>query len=626
MFWRWAAQRVRQGGFVTSKSRPKRRFKKIKHSLRHFKRRYLRSDSSLPDLFSELNEIHCRYVVLRWFEELPSVEKGEDLDVLIDNSHLQMLRGKLSYGLMQRALRRKPIKLDVRGVYPEHKEVSYYPPHLSERILTNSILHPSGARVPCPEDHFFSLAFHALYHKGLASGLPPSEPEPAREYHNKYARTLKSLAKQLNYQVEMTLQDLDQFLGEHGWRPALDYIEKRRSKDPWHKSLIANAHSKLPSKPGLAVFFLRETALSKPDWPDDVRTYLEEEGFNVLACKTLSPDERKRVASELRGGDWGTGPYLRSGGPPAVMIAALDVFPRKPTRKQIRQHPELDNEIVHACKSSIRKLWNKAQAEGERCNIVHSSDNCRQALAYIRIAAPELADQLLSETDKLLGEANLPGEVLHRFQKRARRAVVELIRQADGRLVVRKKFRPGREDYFRREISAIQELHRINPDTVPEILEFGKNYFTMPYYKMRLTQKLRLPLPIPALQKTFLSARQFFNNGYVMLDFRPNNIIVSGRNEVKIIDYEYMFNCSEKEFFQKYNFDDFVNGKIPKFPFFRVFYSADGKRYFRTWGRFTAVPLNSLLQDPLYLVYIKRWTIGVLVLARSVLVKIGKAG
>jgi hypothetical protein len=580
----------------------------------------------LPELFSGLNELNCRYVVLRWFEDLPAVEKGEDVDVLVDNGDLQSLRSKLSRGLMQRALRQRPVKLDIHGVYPEHKEVSYYPPHLSERILKNSVAHPSGARVPCPEDHFFSLAFHALYRKGIASGIPLTKPDRAAEGDNKYARTLRSLAEKLGYRVEITIEDLDRFLGEHGWRPSLDYIEKRRSKDPWHKSLIASAYSNLPSKPGLAVFFLREAALSQPDWPGAVRTYLEEEGFNILAAKTLLPEERKHLASELRGGDWGTGPYLRSGGLPAVMIAALDVFPRKPTSKQLRQHPELDNKLVHGCKSSIRNLWNKAQPEAERCNIVHSSDNCIQALAYVGIAAPELADQVLADADKLLAQTSLEGEVIHQFQQRGRRAVVELIRQTDGDVVVRKKFRPGKEEYFRREINAIQELRKISPDTVPEILEIGSNFFTMPYYKMKLTQKLKLPLPVPALRKAFLSARQFFESGYVMLDFRPQNLIVTGRNDVKIIDYEYMFNCSDKEFFQKYNFHDFINGNIPKFPFFRVFYDADGRKYFRSWGRSTALPLDSLLRDPLYLIYIKRWTIGCFVYVRSLLVKAGKKG
>jgi hypothetical protein len=577
-------------------------------------------------LFTDINELDCRYVVLRWFEELPAVEKREDVDILIDNGDLQTLRSRLSRGLLQRLVGRKPIKLDVHGVYPEPKQVAYYPPHLSERILKNSVLHSSGVRVPCPEDHFFSLAFHALYHKGLASGIWLKEADSIRESDNKYVNTLKRLAEQLGYKVEMTLEDLDRFLGEHGWRPALDYIEKRRSRDAWHKSLIAHAYSELLDKPGLAVFFLRETALSKPDWPEAVRVFLEEEGFNVLASKTLSPEERKSIASELRGGDWGTGPHLRSGGLPAVMIAALDVFPRKPTPKQVRRHPEMDNELVHLCKSSIRSLWNKAQPEAERCNIVHSSDNCRQALAYVRIAAPELVDQVMSEAERLLARTRLDGEVIHRFQRRARRAVVELVRHADGGVVVRKKFRPGREEYFRREIQAMQELYKISPDTVPEILDQGDNYFSMPYYKMKLAQKLKLPLPVPALQKAFRSARKFFDSGYVMLDFRPNNIIVSSRNEVKIIDYEYMYNCSDKEFFQKYNFKDFINGAIPKFPFFHVFYPADGKKYFRAWGRTTAVPLESLLQDPLYMIYIKRWTIGMYVYARSFLVKAGKAG
>lgn len=602
-----------------------RRIRRIKNPLKRIQRRYVGWDSSLAELFGHLDRVGCRYVVLRWFEPLPFVEKGEDVDILIDNADMQTLRDRLSTGFTERLLGKRLIKLDIHSVYPPPKKIAYYPPHLAERILENSILHPSGARVPCPEDHFFSLAFHALYRKGQASGIPLNRSNATEtDNNNKYIKTLTALASQCNYNVRINLDDLDKFLDEYGWRPALDYIEKAQPKDSWREILINNAYSQLPHKPGLAAFVLRDVVLTQPEMPERVRSYLEGEGFSILAVRTLESDKRERIASELRGGDWGCGPYMRSGGQPAVLIVGLDVFPRKPGGKLARKQPDLENELVRNCKWAIRSWWNQTQPEHEKCNIIHSSDNCRQAFHYVLAAAPELADQILADADKLLDRVNLDGEILQRFPNRGRRSVVELVRQKDGQVVVRKKFRPGKEEYFQRETHALVELKFISPEAVPQILEIGDNYFTMPYYKAKITQKLKLPIPVQALRKSFVAANKFFDNGYVMLDFRPQNLIVSKRNDVKIIDYELVYYCADKEFFETYSFTDVVCGNIVLFPFCDGKSSGDGKKYYRAWGRYTFLSLNSLLNDPIYLLYLKRWTVGSFVFTRSLLTKATK--
>mgnify|MGYP006211368535 CR=1 FL=1 len=76
--------------------------------------------------------------------------------------------------------RRDLIRCDVYSVSglrgSSYQGISYYPPHLAEGILERAVRHRSGAMVPSGRDHFYSLAFHALYHKGLRSGLPVSGP------------------------------------------------------------------------------------------------------------------------------------------------------------------------------------------------------------------------------------------------------------------------------------------------------------------------------------------------------------------------------------------------------------------------------------------------------------------
>jgi hypothetical protein len=75
---------------------------------------------------------------------------------------------------------------------------------------------------------------------------------------------------------------------------------------------------------------------------------------------------------------------------------------------------------------------------------------------------------------------------------------------------------------------------------------------------------------------------------------------------------------------KKYSFSDFLNGKISRVPFEADPAAVDGRKYYQAWGRSTAVPLDSVLNDPLYLVYLKRWTLGYYVFGKSLLMKTSK--
>src|SRR5690606_36542489 len=109
-----------------------------------------------------------------------------------------------------------------------YKGIAYYPPHLARAILERAVHHASGAMVPCDRDHFYSLAFHALYHKGLRSGLPVSTPgvqrEPAPEHD--YTEILRHLADKEGIATEIEMGALDGELARAGWRPPIDFMER----------------------------------------------------------------------------------------------------------------------------------------------------------------------------------------------------------------------------------------------------------------------------------------------------------------------------------------------------------------------------------------------------------------
>ena len=101
------------------------------------------------------------------------------------------------------------------------------------------------------------------------------------------------------------------------------------------------------------------------------------------------------IARSVRGGNWGRGPWPISGGPPVAAIVVYDPAPLAVTRKQRRRFPLLANGRL-LCKEQIRDAFNEGVPADRHCNVVHSSDNGREALDYLRIVAPDSVDDVLA--------------------------------------------------------------------------------------------------------------------------------------------------------------------------------------------------------------------------------------
>ena len=193
-------------------------------------RRYAPTDE-LPPLFQLFNNRRARYVVLRWFDGLPDEVDG-DIDFLVADEDLPLFESVLrseSGGI--------PCDLyseSGRRGY-RYADMPYFPPHLAKRILSRAIIIAGPLNVPCDEDHFLSLAYHAVYQKGLRSGLPtmlsPVQPIPA-PLHD-YQGTLLRLARKLGLSVEISMEDLEDFLAENGWRPADPMLRQLARHNPW---------------------------------------------------------------------------------------------------------------------------------------------------------------------------------------------------------------------------------------------------------------------------------------------------------------------------------------------------------------------------------------------------------
>ena len=508
------------------------------------KKHYIKPELTVAEFFQHLEDRQVRYVVLRWFEQLPQVERGHDIDLLIADEHVDRLVDLLTYWPVG-----QPIDLySVSGAPsydyspwfvegPERHAMALFPPHLSRCILERAVVRDGLFRVPSKQDHFLSLAYHAAYLKGPYSGLrsrAQPQRQPASSSHD-YAAALKELATGAGLRLPHppTFEDLDDLLARHGWRPPPDTLERLALWSPWLQSRIYHGATAAPE--GLVVFFIRQQAVDDGLGQILIRG-LELRGFEILLVRDLDADERAWLTRATRGGNWGPGPYSRSGGLPACAVAALDVFPAAPAAPEPCAAPP-DNDRVQTTKVLVRRWVSSAQPLADQYNPLHSTDNKRQAWDIVRRLAPHQASSIsVRARASIQGfNANPPGiKDLTRFGNRSR---VELI-DWHGQLAVRKTFKPHCGAFLRREAQALTALARST--YVPQLLETGHNYVVIEYLEDAWSGRVPLFLPLRLVRQLADFMKFCASAGYDPIDLLPrNNVILDRRSDLKVIDFEF---------------------------------------------------------------------------------------
>lgn len=242
-----------------------------------------------------------------------------------------------------------------------------------------------------------SLAFHALYHKGYASGLetkltPSATPKKLPDHD--YGKTLSDLAAELSIEVEMDLESLDEYLTLNGWRPPFDMLARLAWWNPWiHDRYFAEGLTVEADRRGVAVFLIRERAIAL-GLATDVEQKIQAQGFRIVESVSLTPDRQMEVAVRVRGGNWGRGNWAYSGGRPARVIVAWDPEPLPVDPKMREKYPLLENGRILRAKVEIRNHMLRLLSKRERFNPMHSADNDFQTWEYIGILLPDQSDDL----------------------------------------------------------------------------------------------------------------------------------------------------------------------------------------------------------------------------------------
>jgi hypothetical protein len=517
-------------------------------------RRYLSPDLTLPEFFARLEEHGVPYAVLRWFENLPEVEAGEDIDILIDDEHLDFVRSLL----LPRPLRRDSQPFDVYTVSglpgSDFLQVPYYPPGFARELLAGVDRVGGLYRVPNPEHYFVSLAYHAVYHKGYASGLRAGLAEddvPRRTSDHDYEAILGGLAESLGAPMVPTLATLDEFLAGLGLRPPMDTLDKLRSKNSWlFDRFFADLPPVEPVWEGLAVFVVRERAVEQLDL---IAKEVDRHGFEVLDVVRLDEAQQKNAESQIRGGNWARGPWAVSGGGPAAYVIGYDVAPRLDpddggTHTNLR---------IPEAKAMVRDSLLAGLSGEQLYNPLHSSDNPRQSLEYLDVLEdPELLARLRSAAERLVATCAFPYPVVKMLGEHApgRRARVALVdHPVHGRCVC-KIYRPGAVRYFERELRARTEF--ADQSLVPGLLEHGPNWLLTPFYsddgrhverRMPLMTFYRdeVQLTAEAMRALAEFARALHERGAFILDLSTDNLFSDPQVGLKILDLEFLQDYAE---------------------------------------------------------------------------------
>lgn len=500
---------------------------------------------TLEDFFDALQREHVSYVVLRWFEDLPDVEPGHDIDILVSDEHVGAVQALLAD---RPGVRGGQQHIDVfsSGGLPQSNQdgVPHLPPHFARRVLHTAVWHRGRYRVPEPECYLLGLAFHAAYHKGYRSGLRsttrPDAP-PERASHD-YEAVVTRLAGCRGTPLIPTLEGLDEFLAGEGLRPPLDMLRRYAASNRWvWEHFFARASPPDPVWHGLTVFTVRERAEGRLDVVLDV---LDREGFEVLDVIGLDDAQRETARQRVRGGNWERGPWPLSGGPPTVYVVAYDVAPLPGVETG---GWEVNLRTVRA-KADAREALLSGLPAGERYNPLHSSDDPSQALDYLEaLGDPDLIERLRLVAGELLDVCAMPYPVVRRLGDGApgRRSQVAVVDHPVHGESVCKVFRPGAARFFRRELRARQEL--ADHPFVPSLLERGANWVLSPVYEdtgrhivRRLPGRRAVQLRPEATRALATFALELHRRGMFLLDLSSRNVVSDAVVGLKVLDFEYL--------------------------------------------------------------------------------------
>ena len=503
-------------------------------------RTYLRRDYNLEDFFKFATESKVRYVILRWFEKLPEVDRGEDIDILVHSDDLHLIEPFFTkYPLMgNQKFDIYPSSFDYNKNY---NNVSYYPEKIAKIVLDDTEILNSIYRVPAHKTYIKSFCFHILFHKAERSSFTLNGISEEFVPEHNYPKILNQICKE----EFRSLKDIFEYLRINNFLPSIDTMKKYAGilKSKALIELIREYEKEFYRSDNLvgdcAMLVIRSELANQKELLDHLDLQLKSSGYEVIETLDDVPDHFK---SSARGNNWDKGPYPISGGFPSKLMI---VYNNKP-KYFVNEDGFLQDRNIKILKESIRRITANILPYSKQFNGLHTTDNIYETIEYARY----VSESFQNKVSRLIKKSEDNSSIVNRFNVKksltafGRRADVYKIEYNQGYALL-KIFKSTYQAHFRNELN-FYKIANENGLQVPKLLEAGDNYFITEFVEGRrinfnLTDLFSKGLILQKEYDNFIRSchkLNLFNSDFIF----ANNILLANG---KIIFYDF-------EFMQKY--------------------------------------------------------------------------
>jgi len=496
---------------------------------------YIKKELTRKQFFEKLNHRGIKYVLLRWWEDFPLFDESEDMDILVADEDVDLMKDLLvawNTGMPCDIYTRSGVK------GRSWQGLPYYSITLADALLKSRALYNDMVYVPSGFYYFASLTYHAVYHKGNNSGLPGFNYEGEYPDHP-YKDILHKLAEKYGIKICITAPALSRWLERKKLGPSTDTLGKLITIRPELEPL-ANPLSCDIRGGEVQVFVLRTKAIEE-GMLSCFFEILSKLGIEELESIFLEKRKKDICSNKMRGGRWDKGPYLYSGGFPALIIVAFDFHPSPPNTNLKANYARVTNKRTLTVKQKFRERLMEEKFIKGNYNGLHTADNEQEAFEYISIADNSLVNKikLRSEFNRESYKTQMP--VLKVLSK-GRRSKVELVKINDN-VAVKKTFRPSAKRFLERERFIFREISK-ELNFVPPLIDDGDYYIIMPFYENILKNKTHKEV-IDILKKykanIYKVIYEMWQRGLAYINFTPGNVIISPNGDFICIDFEFVY-------------------------------------------------------------------------------------
>ncbi|PIA78018.1 hypothetical protein BFR04_07240 [Gaetbulibacter sp. 4G1] len=534
-------------------------------------RRYIPYQFSRKTFMQHLYSSNINAVMLRWFDKIDFLgDIKEDIDILVANDSisnvLSILESKVGV-----------LPIDLYSVSGDSNTdfggLLYFPKDLSITILKNKTV-KNGFYIPDSKGYLMSIMYHAVFHKGVNSGIPVDDliPLPNNELDHNYSLIIKDLLVKNKIETSFDLVSLSALLKNQGYYPSYDLMLKLKhinKENVWLESLISIERDKINKKcdyvKGLSVLFIREKGF-KLKSSEKIEDFIRSFGFYIIKQGEILKDHKDRVIREVRGGNWGNGPFDVSGGTPEYYYIIYDPFFVAPNGDLKTNYPSLENKKIHDLKLKLRSLF-ILLTDKESFNGVHSSDDFYESINHLEILgfSKEEIYKIIQACLNIELFYKSKYRVISNLSRNSLRSKIELI-EFQGRLAIKKTFNKYSSRFLKREISFMKKFK--DYDFVPKLFKQADNYFISEYFENYVAlEDKAINLSEEIKEQLYNIFKTLHENEYCIVDLNPSNVLCSSNNELKIIDFEFATQVEQpKNLIDSYDLNKLPKNIISDFP------------------------------------------------------------